>query len=94
VSAGGEHVQVLAVVALREAEGGHAFDRRRAQERQLSVGRDRERGAATLTGRMPPDGAVFSSSGPLWRTAKAATPFEPGLTASTVLPWSVIVTAP
>src|SRR5215208_7224267 len=43
---------------------------------------------------MPPEGAVFSRRGPPGSTAKAATLFEPGLTARTVRPLSVTVTAP
>src|SRR6185436_8196308 len=43
VGAGGEHVQVPAVVALCEVERGHAVDRGRAQEGELAGRRDRER---------------------------------------------------
>ena len=51
-------------------------------------------GKGLTWGGTPPDGAVFRSSGPSWRTANAATLFEPGLTARIVWPWSVSVTAP
>ena len=43
---------------------------------------------------MPPDGAVFNSSGPSFSMRNAETLFEPGLTARTVWPSSFSVTAP
>jgi hypothetical protein len=45
VGARGEDVEVAAVVAEREVEGGHAVDRDRAEEGELTGGGDGE-GAA------------------------------------------------